>query len=63
LYADLQPRTVARDLKQLEEKGFIRIYENGYVSNKEVLFAFMPASNNPKLVNQELFFMHEYFKD
>ena len=63
LYAKRQARTITRDLTKLVEKKLIRKVDGGYVVNKEVLYLLIPMSNNPELVNQELFFMHEYFEE
>jgi len=43
LYAPLTPKTLSRDLEALEEKRLIRREPAGYVANREMILAFLPA--------------------
>jgi Fic family protein len=41
-YANLDEKTLLRDLAWLEQRQFIRLEPDGYVSNRELILAFLP---------------------
>lgn len=43
-YRDVQPRTLDRDLDDLEKMNLIEIKKNGYVANKRKVLSFFPLS-------------------
>lgn len=43
-YADLTDRALNRDLKELIDMGLVRREGKGYLANKEVILAFLPAT-------------------
>ncbi len=43
-YADKTTKTLSRDLNALRDMGLIRLRSNGYVANKEIIFAFLPVT-------------------
>ncbi len=58
-YAQKGPRTLARDIRQLEQRGLIARLPNGYVANRNKILAFLPArakqarQASPTLANAE----------
>lgn len=48
LYQGKTPRTMMRDLNDLEERGLLRRGSEGYVAAKELMRAFLPLRNAPQ---------------
>jgi hypothetical protein len=44
-YAGKTVKTLTRDLKALKDMRLIKQESNGYVANKEIIFAFTPLTN------------------
>lgn len=47
LYAGKQPKTVTRDLNELLKRNLIRRERGGYISNRDVVKAFLPVRAEP----------------